>query len=635
MSKPKRTGWGLARALAAGTASALVALTLGFAALFFTQWQQWGTLSSLSQTRADYLPWTFFQLQAEALRLSEALATTQASDRASVDRLVLRYEIFVSRIDLVRSSRNLDGLRGLTDLDPTVQALDRFVADTDARLPRPDTAEVATPPTLTPAEIERVRDSLTPLLARLQRLSVQAQTGYSDKVTERSMALRDVSAGAIGLTVLQMALVCALVLLAAVQFRALNQRRARQLDLLKRLRVARHRAQAASSAKSRFVANMSHEIRTPFQAILGQLALLEAQPLSPAQVEHLALAVESAQGLLVLLNDVLDVSAMEAGSFRLAPEPCDVVELLQDQVRLLTPPAQAKGLALSLRACGAPPVALMVDPARLRQIMTNLLSNALKFTPSGRIDVKVRFEPVADDPSQCCVNLMVRDTGIGLSEQSLARLFERFYQADTRTHRTQTGAGLGLEISRSIARQMGGELSARSEPGQGSEFDLRLCLPVAPQPNRAGRCGAAEGAAPGDTPTPTTPLKLLVAEDNALVRRYLQSVLAALGHTAVLVDDGIQAIDQAARERFDAIVLDVHMPLMDGIAAGQAIRALPGALGRVPLMALTADVMRDTRARLLAAGFDLILDKPIRRGDLAQGLQRLGAVRLAPPEAAA
>lgn len=381
------------------------------------------------------------------------------------------------------------------------------------------------------------------------------------------------------------------------------------------LEERRREAEAATLAKSNFLAAMSHEIRTPLAGVIGMLDLLMADPLPPCQAERARVASASAHHLLGLLSDVLDVSKLGEGAVTLHPAPTDARRLIGDVLALMGPRAAEKGLDLRCEVETDVPAWIEVDPVRLRQVLTNLVSNAIAFTEAGHLAVRAAHGPGPCGPA---LAVEVEDTGIGIAQADQARIFERFVQADGSASRPFGGSGLGLAIARQLVELMGGVIDVRSAPGQGSTFRFTLRAPPCPAP--------AEDEPPGAAlERPARALRVLVADDNATNQCLIKALLHRAGHAVVPVGNGREAVEAARGGGFDAVLMDIHMPVMDGLAAARAIRALPGPAGRTPIVALTASVLADERARYLEAGMDDCLPKPIDVAALARTLARLAA----------
>jgi PAS domain S-box-containing protein len=364
------------------------------------------------------------------------------------------------------------------------------------------------------------------------------------------------------------------------------------------LETARHLAEAASRAKSEFLANMSHEIRTPMNGVIGFATLLLDLTLSPEQQRMVGLIKESASALLAIINDILDLSKIESGNLRLEAIPVNLRELAAGAGKVLETQAAAKSLALGVEVAADVPEWVVGDPTRLRQVMINLLSNAIKFTATGHATLAIRCE------SGARIVVEVSDSGIGIAPDRQDLLFRPFSQIDPSTTRRFGGTGLGLAICKRLAEAMPeGRIGVDSVPGQGSRFQFSVVLPTTAAP-RAG----IEAAAPNGRSA-----SILVAEDIELNRMIVQSMLEGAGHVVTLVADGASAVEAMRRQRYDLVLMDVHMPVMDGLAATRAIRAEPGAGGRIPIIALTASAMAEEVAQCHAAGMDGHLAKPIDR----------------------
>ena len=585
-------------------------LTLVVLAVAYVQWRQYKLLDTASHFQNDALGWSFSQLETEQLRLhAEMQRFVTDPQHADADKVQLRYDIFVSRVGLVDHERAAEVMRGQVAYQPAMAQVHAFIHQADAVLgPKPAQA-------LSVATLQPLMTTLQALNLPLHDLSLGASHLLYERATERNAAVRQQSQLGVGLTVFQVVLLLVLAFIVLRQLRTLTQRRRSLEALADSLSAARHGAEAANRAKSAFLANMSHEIRTPFHGMLGMMSLLQDSRLSPKQSVYLDTARESAHHLLAILNDILDISQLESGKLQVASQVMDLMQLLNQVDALMCAQAMDKGLLLRIDVAPDVPRWVRADPTRVRQILFNLLSNALKFTNAGEIVLAVSHGASGR------LDFKVTDTGIGMDDATQARLFQRFMQGDERPSRRAAGTGLGLQISRDLARLMGGDITARSELGKGSVFTVSLPLASAGAPAQS-----ADGA--GDAGT-TRPLRVLVAEDHAVNRAYLEAVLEKLGHRGVFVGDGHAAVlavqSQPPSEPFDIVLMDLHMPDMDGFTAARTIRAMPAPHGRVPIVALTADAFQTSRELAREAGMEGFVTKPAHLPQLRDALQRYGS----------
>ncbi len=380
----------------------------------------------------------------------------------------------------------------------------------------------------------------------------------------------------------------------------------------KDLKLAQKAAVAASEAKSQFLANMSHEIRTPLNGILGMAEALSRDDLSADQREKVDIILDSSKTLLTILNDVLDLSKIEAGKLDIAPVDGHLGHTLQRLMALWQPMASEKGLRLDLDIAPSAVLECRFDPVRVRQCVSNLISNAMKFTEQGRVTVDVWTDPLTENTPQVGhrVTIAVRDTGIGMPEAVIEKVFNAFTQADSKMARESGGTGLGLHISRTLARMMGGDLTVESTEGVGSTFFFTLIA----EPNSRDNTNTREDFSPHDPRTDLTWLKdlsILIVDDNRVNRQVARAFLAPYGPSLIEADSGQQTLDFLSAAKIDLVLLDMRMPDMDGPETIKAIRNAEGSWRNVPVIALTADAMRDDRERYLAMGLDGYTAKPI------------------------
>lgn len=590
------------------------------------------SLGRAERTGVDSALHLAFQLEKEYLRLRHQIERARNQSQADQE-LQQRIDIFLSRIDLLNDNPST----ALLQQDATYRALMPRLQSAAEQLEPLAQQLAANPELLVP--LSQILDTLG---SDLQSLVQTTNRGVLEHIQQQERISHEQDRLILLLTSgLLLFLLAGFVMLLLLARKSRQERQALQ-TMNQALNLARMRAEDASQAKSRFLANMSHELRTPFNGLLGMLQVLEQTGLQTRQQHILSTATESARHLLQLLNDILDLSALDAERLTIRLQPVDVCRTVREVVQWMRPAAEQKGLALDLETDACPQVLVQADATRIRQVLLNLISNAIKFTRQGRVQVGVQAAPHSEGTLRWLVQ--VQDTGAGMGPETLQRLFQRFQPGDESTTRAHGGAGLGLQISRALAQRMGGDIEVRSQLGVGSTFSFAWCSDLcqaqaipsgaAPAPKRPSASSAIGAPQAASTPLwPTAPalqasaasaaeLPVLVVEDHPVNRMVLSQLLAQMGHRVEHAENGAQGLQKILAQPYALVLMDLHMPVMDGFACTRAVRASHVAHADLPIVAVTADVLPETQLAVREAGFSDFLAKPIERERLNACLQR-------------
>jgi len=579
--------------------SALIALSMGV--LLGFEWTQRQTVEEQGRKQIDFVVAPAHLLDREFLRFTNSIeGFLEARPSHPEDELRMRLEIFLSKLEVIRESPGAALMLENVQVGQAVNQLVTFGQRAERALSGPQ-------PDLTQLKL---------LLNDMQAFTVESLAMGNNTyivgaklVETQTNTLLQNNLQILWLTGVQLLLL--MVLAWGLVWRSRAQQREEKALLLHNaaLLEARQTADRANLSKSIFLANMSHELRTPFNGVMGLMGLLSKTPLNAEQADLLKVANDSARHLSRLLNDTLDLSSLEAGNVTFAMEPVHLGDFVRSIEATFRPLAGQKNLQFEITRAVNDGMWIETDSTRLRQILFNLLHNAFKFTQRGRIALAVR---TIEDAQGQWLEMDVEDTGIGMDQHALSQLFQRFFQVDSGLSRQFSGAGLGLHISLALARRFKGDITVKSQVSEGTLFTVRLPLTVveAPVSHPASPVTSIGG------PQSARGVRILVAEDHPVNQKFMSLLLQRLGHTATLCENGEVALDAFHTGDYELVLMDIHMPVMDGLSATRAIRALPGPRSQVPIIALTADVLQEARDQAKAAGVDAFITKPITQEDL-------------------
>jgi two-component system, sensor histidine kinase len=589
---------------------ALFSLFLAGIPVLMIQLQRSQLRQVAAQSRVDSVLWITYQFEREHSRLRMALRNVIDNPTANVQQdLALRYDIFYSRFDLLKTSPSLDYLHNTKEYSVAIAALEGFVKNADP---------VVSGLNSRPIEVNTVKELL--VHANSDEEALRDLTNFSTNTVSREIDARNETIKNQSWYIMVLAALQWLILSGALIGLIVYVRRQRMhnLELTKftrRLHLASRRADSANQAKSVFLANMSHELRTPFQGLLGMLNLLSDTSLSRQQQDYANTALTSSRHLLGILNDILDISTIESGTMKLRLAPVHLGHLIAEIEALMQVAARDKNIELKVQQDVQLPAWIEADATRLSQILFNLLSNAIKFSDTGQVTLHLILLPTANAGDGQAMQIKIKDTGVGMDAATLEGLFTRFHQADGSVQRRHGGTGLGLEITRNLVQMMGGHIGVASSAGVGTEFTVTLPLHVASAPTVAPTGALASQH--------QRSLRVLVADDHPVNAKYLCILLEKMGHTAHCCDNGAQALDCVQTQAFDVVLMDLHMPVLDGISATRAVRQLSGSAAQTKIIMVSADILNDTRHSALEAGVDGFIAKPILEDGLRKALALL------------
>jgi len=583
-------------------------------AMFYTQYKN-NALKPLHYSVDSIFPLAYM-LEREHARFAalahKELERTSEQTPVSLQNLKKRYEILISRFLILKNAPSLDVLKDLAEYKAVIEGMEAFIKYSDPVMEKLGQTNV------NPEDIKVIFKEIDKNTLQLLDLSNAAEIVVYRMNDEQATLVENQGKWIFRLIAIQWFLLISALLALMIY---ISKQRIQNIELRRltaEMREASQYADQANKAKSMFLANMSHELRTPFQGLMGMLHLLSETPLTSVQLDYAHTALASSRHLLGILNDILDTSAIESGSMALNIAPLNLHNLISDVEALMQSAAKQKKIDFKVIGIDALPSWIEGDAKRLSQVLFNLLSNAIKFTDSGKVVLDLKVLPAPFDGELPILSCKVRDTGIGMSEETVKGLFARFHQGDNTIHRRYGGSGLGLEISLNLAKLMGGGICVASTEGVGTTFTFEF-------PYKTAIVPVVQTAAAVES---VQNLRILIAEDHPVNVKYLQILLENMGHTTLSCENGERVLACLMEGAVDVILMDLHMPVLDGISTTRAIRQIEGPLGDIKIIMVSADILPEARRQAFEAGVTEFLSKPVQADSLRQALTRSFDVRL-------